>query len=443
MYKPKPSVRAPKQKFSISIPGVSLVQELDGISEYTLDKNGLRILLAPDHSVPVAGCMVTYHVGSRNEATGYTGSAHLLEHLLFKGSENFNKENKKTFEELLASKGGKVNATTAQDRTNYYEVLSSEYLKDAIEFEADRMRTARILEADRISEMPIVRNEFERGENLPSEALNKQIWATAFQAHPYHHSEIGWKSDIEGVSIERLNQFYNEFYWPDNATVTIAGSFDVVETLELIQNYFGKHTRAPHKYPQMYTEEPVQEGERRAVVKRAGVDMIAIAHKIPNAHHEDIPALVLLSVILTEDKTSRLYRAFVDSAKGTGVSTYCWQLRDPALFETFVVLAPKTTHEAAEKLLKSEYAKVIEQGVSASEVQRAKRAVRSYVANRRDGTYALLSSLNEDIATGDWTRFVTLPVALEKVTPKEIKQVAKKYLTDDQSTVGWFINTTK
>ena len=425
------------------ISGISFVQKLDGISEYTLDSNGLRILLVPDHSVPVAGCMVTYHVGSRNEATGFTGATHLLEHLMFKGSQHFNKENKKTVWELLESKGALVNATTWFDRTNYYEVVPQEFLKDAIALEADRMRTARITEEDRKSEMPIVRNEFERGENLPSEALDKLVWATAFQAHPYHHSTIGWRSDIEQVPIERLQQFYNDFYWPDNATVTICGSFDIAEVLTHIKNEFGKHSRSLKPFPPLYTEEPAQEGERRAVVKRAGVNMIAVAHKIPNAHHEDIPALALLSVILSEDKTSRLYRSMVDTAKATDATVYCWQLHDPALFETFITLAPNTTHEVAEKMLKAEYEKIKKSGVTASELARAKRGVRTYVASRRDGPYAFLSSINEDLATGDWTRFVKLPQALGMVTSKDIQRVAKKYLVDDQSTVGWFINTAK
>jgi zinc protease len=434
----KASQKASKEA---GIPGITFVQKLDGISEYTLDSSGLRILLVPDHSVPVAGCMVTYHVGSRNEATGFTGATHLLEHLMFKGSENFNKENKKTVWELLESKGALVNATTWFDRTNYYEVAPSEWIGDAIALEADRMRTARITEEDRKSEMPVVRNEFERGENLPAEALDKQIWATAFQAHSYHHPTIGWRSDIEQVPIERLQQFYDDFYWPNNATVTIAGSFDVQEVLTLIKKEFGKHSKSPKQFPPLYTEEPIQEGERRVVVKRAGVNMIAVAHKIPNAHHEDLPALALLSVILYEDKTSRLYRSFVDTAKATDVSVYCYQLHDPALFETFITLSPKTTHAVAEKMLKAEYEKIKEKGVTAGELARAKRGIRTYVASRRDGPYALLSSINEDLATGKWERFVTFPKALDAVTSKDIQRVAKKYLIDDQSTIGWFINT--
>jgi zinc protease len=429
------------KKTPVTVPGITFVREVEDISEYLLESNELRILLLPDNAVPVVGCMVTYHVGSKNEATGYTGATHLLEHLMFKGTEKFHPEKGTSLDMLLESKGAVVNATTWYDRTNYYEIVPRDVLPLAIEIEADRMRTARIDEADRESEMPVVRNEFERGENFPSEALDKEVWSAAFIAHPYHHSTIGWRSDIEKVSIERLKQFYDDFYWPNNATVSIVGSFDTEEALQLIKKYFGVHPKAPKPFPAMYTEEPKQEGQRRVTVKRAGVHMVGIAHKIPEATHEDIPALLMLSSVLFEDKTSRLYRTFVDTALATDVTVYCSQFHDPGLFQTFITLAPKTSHEKAEALLFKEYKKIADNGITATELSQAKRAARIALASRRDGPFALLASLNEDIASGDWTRFVTLRSALEKVTTKDVQRVAKKYLVEDQSVAGWFINT--
>jgi zinc protease len=287
----------------------------------------------------------------------------------------------------------------------------------------------------------VVRNEFERGENLPGEALDKEMWAAAFTAHPYHHSTIGWRSDIEQVSIERLQQFYDEYYWPDNATATVAGSFDEQDVLSIIGREFGRHPAKPGSYPKMYTTEPEQQGERRVRVERSGVDMIGLAHKIPEATHDDIPALIVLSAILFDQKTSRLYRSFVDTALATDVEVHCWQFHDPSLFETFVTLAPGTSHEKAEKMLRAEYAKLISDGVSASEVKDAKQSLRAQIAARKDGPYAFLASLNEDIATGDWTRFVSLPDALAAVTPADVKRVAKTYFKDRSSVVGWFVNT--
>lgn len=413
------------------------------ITEYRLRSNGLRILLVPDTTSPVAGCMVTYHVGSRNEAIGYTGATHLLEHLMFKGSERFNGKLGTSMEHLMESRGAMVNATTWYDRTNYYEVLPKDALPLAIEIEADRMRTAILNEKDRASEMPIVRNEFERGENLPMEALDKQIWAAAFLAHPYHHPTIGWRSDIEGVSIERLKQFYNDFYWPDNATVTIVGNFTEKETLMRIKKEFGRHEKRVGAYPQVYTQEPAQEGERRVRVERAGTPIVSVAHKIPEATHQDIPALLVLATILYDDKSSRLYRAFIDTAQATDVMVLCSQFKDPGLFQTFLTLAPGVLHTEAERLLMEEYRALTTTQVSSLELKRAKQSLRASLASRRDGPYALLSALNEDIATGDWTRFVTLPDALQAVSARDVKRVAQTYFKDQSRVSGWFVNTTE
>jgi zinc protease len=204
------------------------------ISEYRLDANGLTVLLLPDHSAPAITLMVTYRVGSRNESYGTTGATHLLEHLMFKGTHEHNKEVGSGFDQLLERTGAITNATTSLDRTNYYETVGSQDLALAIELEADRMRNLRLREEDRRPEMTVVRNEYERGENNPAEALEKEIWATAFLAHPYHHSTIGWPSDFEKVPIEKLRAFYDTFYWPNNATVTIIGDFNPPAALELM-----------------------------------------------------------------------------------------------------------------------------------------------------------------------------------------------------------------
>ena len=207
-------------------PGFKFIKTSGGIEEYRLESNNLRILTLEDHSAPVATFMVTYHVGSRNEAIGYTGATHLLEHLMFKGSKKFNKEKNTAIWSELQNVGAQINATTWNDRTNYFEVVPSEHLERAIAIEADRMRHAFLKDEDRQPEMTVVRNEFERGENSPFDVLDKNIWATAYQAHPYHHSTIGWRSDIENVSTKRLKEFYNMYYWPNNATVTVIGDFE-------------------------------------------------------------------------------------------------------------------------------------------------------------------------------------------------------------------------
>jgi zinc protease len=427
------------------VAGTFFVREQGGIREYRLGKNDLQILLVPDSSVPVAGCMVTYRVGSRNEAVGHTGSTHLLEHLMFKGSENFNKETNTTIWNILETKGALVNATTWLDRTNYFEVVPKEHLPVAIRLEADRMRTARIDETDRQSEMTVVRNEFERGENDPREALDKQIWATAYGAHPYHHPTIGWRSDIEGVSIERLKLFYDEFYWPNNATVTIVGDFNEVDVLGLIAKEFGRHTRSPQPIPEVHTVEPPQEGERRVVVERAQeVQLVGIAHKMPEAAHVDMPALIIAALVLGEGKTSRLHRSLVNMAKLSDCSVWAYPFHDPSLFMTYATLTDDVTHTEIEVLIKAEYAKLTKNPPSAAEMKTAKRLYRSALASRRDGPYALLSSLNEDIARGDWRLFFSFPEEIEKVTANDVARVVKQYLLpNSQSVVGYFIGTNK
>ncbi len=423
-----------------AVDGFTHVKSRGGIDEYTLEANGLQVLLIPETSAPVITFMVTYRVGSRNEVTGTTGATHLLEHLMFKGSVNYNRDKGNSVDQLLARTGAQFNATTYLDRTNYYENLGSDQLAMVVGMEADRMRNLLLRESDRRPEMTVVRNEFERGENSPIQSLIKEIFAAAYVAHPYHHSTIGWRSDIENVSIEKLREFYDTFYWPDNATVTLVGDFQSAEALGLIKQHYGVITRAPRPIPQIYTEEPEQTGPRRVVVKRPGqLGVIAIAHKSPAATHPDFPALAILGSILGDGKNSRLYRELTDKNLSTGVFTGPFALRDPSLHFTFIPLAPGATHEQVEKIAVDEIEKLKQHGVTATEVQAAIAKALADSAYQRDGSFAIAGKINEFIAAGDWTLYVTLDEALQKVTPADVLRVANKYLNVDQSTTGWFI----
>ena len=427
----------------VAVDGFTYVKSRGGIDEYTLEANGLQVLLIPETSAPVITFMVTYRVGSRNEVTGTTGATHLLEHLMFKGSVNYNRDKGNSVDQLLARTGAQFNATTYLDRTNYYENLGSDQLAMVVGMEADRMRNLLLRESDRRPEMTVVRNEFERGENSPIQSLIKEIFAAAYVAHPYHHSTIGWRSDIENVSIEKLREFYDTFYWPDNATVTLVGDFQSAEALGLIKQHYGVITRAPRPIPQIYTEEPEQTGPRRVVVKRPGqLGVIAIAHKSPAATHPDFPALAILGSILGDGKNSRLYRELTDKNLSTGVFTGPFALRDPSLHFTFIPLAPGATHEQVEKIAVDEIEKLKQHGVTATEVQAAIAKALADSAYQRDGSFAIAGKINEFIAAGDWTLYVTLDEALQKVTPADVLRVANKYLNVDQSTTGWFIPQT-
>src|SRR5277367_261026 len=243
-----------------AVPGFSHIKSLGGIDEYRLDGNGLTVLLVPDHSAPVATFEVTYQVGSRNEVTGTTGATHILEHMMFKGSEAFNDAKGNSIKQMLERVGGEFNANTSFDRTNYFATVGRENLEGYIAIEADRMRHLWLHEADRQAEMTVVRNEYERGKNDPENVLMEEVTAAAYVALPYHHPVIGWKSDIEHVPIAKLRDFYDTFYWPNNATVSVVGDIDPVVTLNLIKKYYGAYPHSPAPIPGMYTEEPAQSG---------------------------------------------------------------------------------------------------------------------------------------------------------------------------------------
>src|SRR5215468_2939835 len=237
------------------------ITEYDGITEYKLNSNNLKLLLAPRRAAPVVTFMVLYRVGSRNEAVGHTGSTHLLEHMLFKGTPTYNKHNGTQIASVLQRQGGVFNADTWFDRTRYYEMLPSDQLGLAVHLEADRMRNSFIADEDRQSEMTVVRNELERGENDPARILDERVWSAAFREHPYHHPTIGWRSDVEGVPTSRLKEFYDTYYYPNNATAIVVGDFDEAAALGLIEKHFGHIPASPNQIPPMYTVEPEQEGE--------------------------------------------------------------------------------------------------------------------------------------------------------------------------------------
>jgi len=428
----------------VDAPGFSFVKSLGGIDEYRLDSNGLQVLLMPDHSAPVVTFNVTYRVGSRNEVTGTTGATHLLEHLMFKGSEHYNAPAGNDIKQYLERVGGLYNATTSTDRTHYFATVGGDALEGYVAIEADRMRNLWLHESDRQSEMTVVRNEFERGKNNPEERLNEEVTAAAYEALPYHHSTIGWRSDIENVPIQKLRAFYDTFYWPDNATVTVVGDIEPQAMLALIRKYYGAFPKAPHPIPVIYTEEPEQTGPRRVIVKQPGeLGSVSIAHKTPNGLSSDQAALAVLDSILSEGTDSRLYRALVDKGIALGVASQGSTFRDMNLHFTNADLAPGATPEQAEKALLEQIESVKSQGVTADEVERAHRKYQAARAYRLDGTISVVLELNEWIATGDWTEFVSFPDAVQKVTAADVQRVAKAYLNEDQSTTGWFVPTVK
>src|SRR5512136_3498 len=349
--------------------GFQVLAQERGVEELRLAANGLRVLLLPDPGVPVVAACIVYHVGSRNEAVGHTGSTHLLEHLMFKGSRRFNPAEGRQIARVLERVGAHFNATTWFDRTNYYEILPPEHLELALELEADRMRSSLLRAEDLATEMTVVRNEFERGENEPFDVLLKESFAVAFREHPYHHPTIGWRSDIENTSLDKLRAFYDTFYYPDNASVVLVGSFDRTEALELTARHFGPLPRAPQGVPPVVTREPRQEGERRFMVRRAGeVGWVVVSWRAPEAAHADTHSLAVLADALGGGVTSRLYQRLVETGMCLDVQAMAWQLRDPGLFQVFATLNPPVAHGKVEKIIRKEVASIVRKGLSKAEV---------------------------------------------------------------------------
>jgi zinc protease len=420
--------------------GFSHIKSLGGIDEYRLDSNGLTVLLVPDHSAPVVTFEVTYQVGSRNEVTGTTGATHILEHMMFKGSDAFNDAKGNSIKQMLERVGGQFNASTSFDRTNYFATVGRESLEGYIAIEADRMRHLWLHEADRQAEMTVVRNEYERGKNDPESVLLEEVMEAAYVALPYHHPTIGWKSDIEHVPIAKLREFYDTFYWPNNSTLTVVGDIETDAVLGLIKKYYGVYPHSPAPIPAIYTEEPAQSGERRVVVKRPGeLGAIIVAHKVPNGRDADQAALEMLDAILSSGKNARLYRSLVDQGLALSAASGTEVLRDLSLHTLYAALTPGTTHDQVERALVAELNKIKVSGVTPAEVASVKQQYIAEDAYKRDGTAAVASELSEWIGIGDWTLYITFPQKVQQVTPADVQRVAKQYFSADQSTTGWFV----
>jgi len=412
----------------------------NGLEELRLASNGLRVLLLPDPGVPVVAACVVYHVGSRNEAVGHTGATHLLEHLLFKGSRKFNPADGRPVARTLERVGAAFNATTWFDRTNYYETLPVEHLELALELEADRMRHALLRPEDLASEMTVVRNEFERGENDPFDVLLKQSFAEAFREHPYHHPTIGWRDDIENASIERLRHFYDTFYYPNNASLVLVGAFERAEALALVERHYGPLPASPSPIPSVITQEPAQEGERRFVVRRAAeVGWVVTSWRTPAAAHPDTHALAVLSDALTGGVTSRLHQSLVESGRCLNVQSISWQLRDPGLFQVFTVLNQVSSHQEIEAVIREELATVARDGLAAEELERARMQVEAQVAFHRDSPGQVAAAITEAVAAADWGFYLDYLDRIRAVSLDDVKRVASTYFVDDAISVGYFV----
>lgn len=421
---------------------ISFISEKSGTIEYSLNSNGLKILLCRNNTAPVSTFMLLYRIGSINEAVGYTGSTHFLEHMMFKGTEKNNPENGKGFDDQLKPIGALYNATTWFDRTNYFEAIPSEHLELCIRLEADRMRGLLIRQEDRDAEMTVVRNEFERGENDPHDVLLDGMYAHAFNAHPYHHPTIGWRSDIEGVPIERLKEFYDTYYWPSNATAIVVGDFEQEDALKLIHKYFNNIPKPKHVIPAVYTVEPPQEGERRFELRRAGeLCQVMMAYHIPEAMHKDTHAIAAMASILgsSDRRSTRLYKRLIDT--GLAVDCFTWhnEQRDPGLIILGATVNPGVHPKDAEDAIIDEIAKLATEHAEDDELKRAKSANRKGTVLAAADPMVFVSQLGEAEAVADWRWLIDYDDNFDAVTQADVQRVASTYFARENRTVGWFI----
>jgi len=411
------------------------IATVEGVTEYRL-ANGARVLLFPESSRPTVTVNMTVLVGSRHEGYGESGMAHLLEHMVFKGTPAFPSVSKS-----LRDHGANFNGTTNVDRTNYFETMpaTDENLEFGIKLESDRLVHSFVKREDLASEMTVVRNEFERGENSPQAVLMQRMHAVAYEWHNYGKSTIGNRSDIERVPIENLQAFYRKYYQPDNVVFIVAGKFEEKTALDLVQKYLGALPKPTRTLDDTYTEEPAQDGERSVILRRVGaVGSVAAAYHIPSSAHADFAALNLLAGIISQQPNGRLYQALVESKKSTSANAFAGNNHDPGLFTVSAQAEPANLDETREILLKT-----IE-GLSAKaftqdEVDKAKVRSRRADEVRQSNAVAMSQALSSASALGDWRLLFLQRDRIQAVTAADVNRVARTYFQKHNRTVGIFI----
>lgn len=418
--------------------GVVTGPSIEGISEYTLG-NGLRVLLFPDASKPTVTVNLTYQVGSVHENYGQTGMAHLLEHLLFKGTPRHD-----DISGEMKRRGIAFNATTSLDRTNYFASFpaSDETLDWVLKMEADRMLNSRVAKADLDSEMTVVRNELEAGENNPAGVLFQRLRSTAFLWHNYGNSTVGARSDVEGVDIGQLQAFYRTWYRPDNATLVVAGRIDPAVVLRKVQAAFGPLKKPATALPRLYTLEPAQDGEREVTVRRVGdLRLVAAAYHIPARTHADNAALAVLANVLGHTPGGRLHKALVETRIAAGTGAGAEGLADAGLLTAVAVQPRDGDPQKAQDVLLAQLEDLAKHPVTAEEVAQAQQRIANAYELYFTDVNAVGMGLSEFLAAGDWRLLFTSRDAIAKVSAEDVNRVAATYLRPSNRTLGRFVPT--
>ena len=420
--------------------GIQKLNSVESITSYRLD-NGLLVLLVPDNSKPSVTVNVTYKVGSKNENYGETGMAHLLEHMVFKGTPNH-----PDIWKSLNDHGAPFNGSTNVDRTNYYEILTSsdENLKWALEMEADRMVNSNIAKADLDKEMTVVRNEFEMGENSPMRILMQRTTSAAYQWHSYGKDTIGARADIENVPIDRLQAFYRKYYQPDNAMLVVAGKFDNDKTIGWIAEYFGAIPKPTRVIEKLYTKEPVQDGEHQVTVRRVGDEQYVMTlYHTPSGTHPDDAALNVLATILGDTPSGRLYKALVDNKKAASVFSNTTDSAEAGNIMFVARLKKDQPIKEVQDIMLNAVENFAKEPPTQEEFDRAKAKLLKDFELQLSNTEQVGVLLSEYQAMGDWRMIFITRDRIKNAKVEDVVRVAKLYFKEQNRTMGMFIPTEK
>lgn len=412
------------------------VRELGGIKEYRL-ANGLQILLFPDEAQSTTTVNITYRVGSRHESQGEYGMAHLLEHLVFKGTPTH-----RDIPGAFAAKGIRFNGTTTNDRTNYFASFNAnpDTLNFALALEADRMVNSFIARADLDKEMSVVRNEFERGESEPMQVLYQRVQAVAYDWHPYGNSTIGARSDIENVPIERLQAFYKRHYRPDNATLLVAGRFDPVTTLAKIAAHFGPLKKPAEPLVQTYTQEPAQDGERTVVVRRVGGQPALLAYyHVPAIAHADSAPLLVLSLLMSMPPSGQLYKELVETKLALHAGLGGLGGQAPGGITALAIPPTQADADKVEKLLLDLVEGRAGKPFTEDELQRVRDVALNSYREQMKNPEALIQQISGLLGAGDWRLLFQLMEDLPRVTLADVERVRRAYLQPANRTLGRYV----
>ena len=412
------------------------------VTEHILD-NGLKVIIIEEHKAPVATFQVWYRAGSTNEPLGKSGLSHLLEHMMFKGTERYGPSE---LSMIIQRNGGTDNAYTTKDYTAYFELMPSDKIFLPIALEADRMQNLTLKDREVVAERSVVMEERRlRYEDDPQNALYEEVVATAYKTHPYQRPVIGWMSDLQSIEKEDLQQYYKQYYAPNNAFIIVVGDVTSDEILKKIRETYGDLEAAPAPKHHRF-DEPEQKGERRIYLRReAELPYLFMAYHVPSFPHKDSFALDVLALILSGGKSTRLYQTLVyEKQMALGASaSYHGFYKDPFLFFASATAAPGKDIQDVEALLNHEIERIKKEIPSEYEVQKAKNQIEASFIFDQDSIFMQAMKYGIFEMLGGWKNINTYLEGIRNVTPQDVTDIAGKYLGAENRTVGILIPKTE